>query len=85
MPSTTLFDQQSRSYRDKVLPPEITARVSVEAAATYGWERYVGPAGVAIGIDRFGSSAPGGTNMKEFGFTPENVAKVAKKLVRGDK
>jgi len=85
MPSTTLFDRQSKTYRDKVLPPAITARVSIEAASTYGWEKYVGQGGVSIGIDRFGSSAPGATNMKKFGFTPEHVAKVAKKLVRREK
>jgi transketolase len=80
MPSTWLFERQSKAYRDRVLPPEIAARVSIEAGATFGWERYVGPGGVAIGIDRFGASAPGPVNMKEAGFTPEHVAREAERL-----
>ncbi|HET7451694.1 MAG TPA: transketolase C-terminal domain-containing protein, partial [Thermoanaerobaculia bacterium] len=82
MPSTWLFDRQPRAYRDRVLPPKVAARVSVEAGATAGWEKYVGPAGVAIGIDRFGASAPGATNMKEAGFTPEHVAREALRVAR---
>ena len=57
-----------------MLPPEIDARVTVEAAATVGWERYAGLRGAVIGLDRFGASAPGGTVMNELGFTPERVA-----------
>lgn len=82
MPSTHLFDRQSREYRDDVLPPEVPARVSVEAGATLGWERYVGPGGISIGIDRFGASAPGGTVMKELGISAENVARQAESLLR---
>ena len=85
MPSTWLFDRQSREYRDEVLPESVTARVSIEAGSTWGWERYVGSRGVAIGIDRFGGSAPGGTNMKEAGFTPAHVASEAERLVRADR
>jgi transketolase len=80
MPSTQLFDRQSRAYRDRVLPPEIPARVSIEAGATLGWERYVGPKGLSVGIDRFGASAPGPTNMKKFGLTAENIARQAARL-----
>jgi transketolase len=80
MPSTWLFDRQPKSYRDRVLPPEIGARVSIEAGSTFGWDRYVGPRGIAIGIDQFGTSAPGAVNMKEAGFTPEHVARQAAKL-----
>ncbi|HEY2775885.1 MAG TPA: transketolase [Candidatus Binatia bacterium] len=85
MPSTTLFDAQSSKYRDKVLPPSIEARVSIEAGSTYGWDRYVGGAGASIGIDRFGASAPGPVNMKKFGLTADNVARRAEKLVRAKK
>jgi len=81
MPSTWLFDRQPQAWRDRVLPPEIVARVSIEAGTKFGWEKYVGPRGVSIGIDRFGSSAPGATNMKEAGFTPEHVAREAARLV----
>ena len=69
----------------RVLPPGVRARVSVEAAATLGWERYVGPEGISIGIDRFGASAPAGTVMKELGITPENVVRQAESLLQGRK
>jgi len=85
MPSTWLFDRQPKAYRDRVLPPGVAARVSIEAGATFGWERYVGPRGVALGIDHFGASATGGTNMKEAGFTPEQVAREAAKLAGSSK
>ena len=81
LPSWELFDEQTREYRDSVIPPDITARVTVEAAATLGWERYAGLRGVVIGLDRFGASAPGGTVMKELGFTAERVAVAAQRLV----
>ena len=74
MPSWELFEAQSQAYRDEVLPPGLTARVSVEAGVTLGWERYVGREGVVIGIDHFGASAPGPALAKEFGLTPERVA-----------
>jgi len=85
MPSTQLFDRQPKSYRDRVLPPAIAARVSIEAASTFGWDRYVGPAGFAIGLDRFGASAPGDTNMKELGITARRAAKEAERLIRKKK
>lgn len=77
MPSWELFAAQSEKYRNQVLPPEVKARVSVEAARPQGWERYVGENGVMIGIDKFGASAPGDEVMKKYGFTTENVCKQA--------
>ena len=78
MPSWELFEVQPRAYRDSVLPPQITARVAVEAATPLGWERYVGPQGVVVGMRRFGASAPYQVLAREFGFTAENVAAQAK-------
>jgi transketolase len=81
MPSWELFEQQPQSYRDTVLPPGVRARVSIEAAAPFGWERYVGLEGAIIGVAEFGASAPGPRVMREFGFTPEHVIETAKALV----
>src|SRR5262249_9480090 len=78
MPSWELFDRQEARYRDEVLPPSVRARVAVEAAAAIGWDRDVGPRGASIGIRGFGASAQVNYLMKEFGFTPENVAQTAK-------
>jgi transketolase len=64
-----------------VLPPDVKARVSIEAGATMGWSRYVGDRGVAIGLDHFGTSAPAAAIAKEYGFTPEHVADVAAGLL----
>ncbi|MCS3650216.1 transketolase [Salinibacter ruber] len=83
MPSWELFEEQSETYRRKVLPPSVEARVSIEAGVTQGWERYVGPEGTAIGVDRFGASAPGERVMEEYGLTAERVAEEARSLVRG--
>ncbi|MGH3074063.1 MAG: transketolase [Gaiellales bacterium] len=82
LPSWELFEEQPESYRAEVLPPEIEARVSVEAAATLGWERYVGLHGAVIGLDRFGASAPGPTVLKNLGFTPERVADEAERVLQ---
>jgi transketolase len=82
MPSWELFDRQPRSHRDAVLPPSVRARVSIEAASSFGWERYVGADGATIGVNRFGASAPGPTLMYEFGFTPQHVAETAKTIVK---
>ncbi|MFP3947730.1 MAG: transketolase [Longimicrobiales bacterium] len=82
MPSWFLFQQQDRSYRDSVVPPEIGARISVEAGATLGWERWIGPDGLAVGLDRFGASAPYRDLFQRFGFTAESVADRALSLVR---
>jgi transketolase len=81
MPSWELFAEQPATYRHEVLPPEVEARVSVEAGVTQGWERHVGEMGTAIGIDRFGASAPGEINMQKFGFTAEHVAEEARQLL----
>ena len=78
MPSWELFEQQDQAYRDSVLPPGITARVSVEAGSVIGWDRYVGMNGAKIGMHSFGSSAPIKDLMKKFGFTPEKVLAAAK-------
>lgn len=82
MPSWALFEAQPESYRREVLPPDVSARVAVEAGASLGWERYVGGDGVTIGIDRFGASAPGETNMEKFGFTPDNVVRAAREALQ---
>jgi transketolase len=74
MPSLNRFTAQSEDYRSRVLPPSITARVVVEAGVTRGWEGIAGPAGVIIGLNRFGASAPGEIVLEKLGFTPEHVA-----------
>jgi transketolase len=74
MPSWELFEQQSPAYRDKVLPPQVTARLAIEAAVPLGWDRYVGNLGDVVGINRFGASAPYKKIFEELGFTGENVA-----------
>jgi len=81
LPSWELFDRQEESYRDEVLPPHVTARVSVEEASTIGWDRYVGLDGVKIGMHTFGTSAPLKDVQTKFGFTPDRVAEVAKELL----
>jgi transketolase len=78
MPSWELFENQSESYRNTVLPPQVKARIAVEAGVAFGWERYVGDQGIVVGINSFGASAPGSRVLAEFGFTTENV--VAKAL-----
>jgi transketolase len=81
MPSWELFEQQDQAYRDSVLPPGITARVSVEAGSVIGWDRYVGMTGARIGMHTFGSSAPIKDLLKKFGFTPEKVLAAAKEQI----
>jgi len=81
MPSWGLFDRQSEEYQAKVLPPNVTARIAVEQAATFGWEKYVGPKGIIIGMKRFGASAPIKDLQKKFGFTTENVVAAARKAI----
>ena len=81
MPSWKLFDAQEQSYRDSVLPPDVRARMSIEAGATIGWSKYVGDRGIAFGLDHFGTSAPAAAIAKEYGFTPEHVADVAAGLL----
>jgi transketolase len=81
MPSWDLFEQQDQAYRDSVLPPEVTARVSVEAGSVIGWDRYVGASGTIIGMDTFGTSAPIKAVMTQFGFTAEKVLAAARALL----
>lgn len=81
MPSWTLFEQQDAAYRASVLPPAVTRRVSIEAAVTLGWDRYVGPGGVMIGLNRFGASAPYERLYAEFGLTAEAVVNAARQLL----
>jgi transketolase len=81
MPSWDIFDQQPQKYRDDVLPPDVTARVAVEQASTFGWERYVGEKGRVIGMHTFGASAPLKELDRKFGFEPERVVEVVKDLL----
>ena len=81
MPSWELFDAQDDAYREKVLPRAVRARMSIEAAATIGWSKYVGDHGLAYGLDRFGESAPAAAIAKDLGFTPERIAEVASGLL----
>ncbi len=81
MPCCELFDRQDPEYRAQVLPPNVTARVSIEEASTLGWDRYVGFDGVKIGMHTFGTSAPLKDVQTKFGFTPDKVAEVAKELL----
>jgi transketolase len=78
MPSWELFERQDDTYRESVLPPRVTARVSVEQGAVLGWDRYAGSGGAVIGMHTFGSSAPLKDLLKKFGFTPERVMEAAK-------
>ncbi len=82
MPCWEFFDRQPREYRDSVLPPEVPARLSIEAGVTLGWQKYVGDRGGSIGLDRFGASAPGEVVLRNLGFTVEHVVEFARGLVR---
>jgi transketolase len=81
MPSWEIFEHQSQEYQDSVLPPHVTARVAVEQASTFGWERYVGRSGRIIGMKTFGASAPLKELQRKFGFEPDQVATAAKELL----
>jgi transketolase len=81
MPSWDIFDHQTQEYRDSVLPPTVRARVAVEQASTFGWERYVGSSGHVIGMRTFGASAPLKALQEKFGFEPDRVAAAAKELL----
>jgi transketolase len=82
MPSWEIFDHQPPEYRDSVLPPTVTARVAVEQASTFGWERYVGSSGHIIGMRTFGASAPLKALQEKFGFEPDRVVAAAKETLR---
>ena len=78
MPSWELFEAQDHHYRKEVLPPDVKARVTVEAGAVIGWDRYASPDGTIIGMHSFGGSAPGTGLMKKFGFTADHIVAAAK-------
>jgi len=82
MPSWELFDRQPASYRETVLPPELKARVAIEAGTKVGWERYVGLEGAVVGMDRFGASAPAEVLYEKFGITAEDVVTQARSLLK---
>ncbi len=81
MPSTDRFDMQDDAYKDSVLPPEVSARVAVEAAMPDLWHKYVGLRGIVVGQTTFGESAPGAVLFKHFGFTPDNIATAVKTAI----
>ena len=81
IPSFELFEKQDAAYKESVLPASVTARVSVEMASTFGWDRYVGPKGKMVGMHTFGASAPLKDLLKKFGFTVENVVAAAKEAM----
>ena len=81
MPSWEVFEHQTQAYQDSILLPDVTVRVAVEQASTFGWERYVGKSGRIIGMKTFGASAPLKELQRKFGFEPERVTEIAKELV----
>jgi transketolase len=81
LPCWELFEEQSQDYRNEVLPPAVTARLGIEAGVRQGWDRYVGPQGNVVCLDRFGASAPGDVALRELGFNVDNVLKQAKALL----
>jgi transketolase len=81
MPSWDIFEEQTQAYRDSVLPPDVTARVAVEQASTFGWERYVGQAGRILGMKTFGASAPLKELLRKYGFEPERVTDVVREML----
>jgi transketolase len=81
MPSWDLFEKQSQAYKDEVLPPSVTARLAIEAAAPFGWERYIGLRGAVIGMAHFGASAPYKVLAEKFGFTADNIVRRARELL----
>jgi transketolase len=81
LPCWELFDEQPADYREEVLPAPVTARLAIEAGVPQGWDRYVGPKGSVIGLNRFGASAPGDVAMRELGFNVENVVRRARQLL----
>jgi transketolase len=82
MPSWEIFEHQAQGYQDSVLPPQVTARVALEQASSFGWERYVGRGGQLVCMKTFGASAPLKELQKHFGFEPDQVVAVAKKMLR---
>jgi transketolase len=83
MPSTELFEKQPKEYKESVLPPRVKARVAVEQASVFGWDRYVGDTGHIIGMQTFGKSAPLHELQKCFGFTPDKIVEIARRQAKG--
>ena len=83
MPSWELFEHQDKAYREQVLPRNVRKRVSIEAGSPIGWSKYTTDEGASISMNRFGESAPAEYLLKEFGFTVDNVVKVAKGVLNG--
>lgn len=81
LPCWELFEDQDAAYKQSVLPPAVTARVSIEAGSTFGWKQYVGDRGICIGVDTFGASAPGPLLYEKFGITPAAVVENMRKLL----
>ena len=81
MPSWDLFEDQSEEYRDSVLPPDITARIAIEQASTFGWERSPASAGRILGMKTFGASAPLKELQRKYGFEPEKLVEAAKEML----
>jgi transketolase len=81
LPSWELFDAQPQSYRDAILPPDVTCRVAVETGVEQGWSKYLGPRGRFVGMTGYGASGPVGALMKHFGFTVEHVVAAAKEVL----
>jgi hypothetical protein len=84
MPSWDIFEHQTQDYQDSVLPLKVTARIAIERASTFGWERYVGRRGRVIGMHIFGASVPLKELQKKFGFEPDRVVSIAKELLDRD-
>jgi transketolase len=82
MPSWELYEKTTQRYKDAVLPPQVTARVAVEAGISMGWERYVGNSGAVIGINRFGASAPGALVLKKYGIKASAIVSKAMQLTK---
>jgi transketolase len=81
MPSTSVFDRQDADYRNSVLPSGLP-KVAVEAGVSDYWRKYVGVEGAVVGIDRYGESAPAGELFRHFGFTPDNVTKAVRSILK---
>jgi transketolase len=81
MPSWEEFEAQDAAYKESVLPKAVTKRLAVEAAASFGWHKYIGMEGDTVTLDRYGASAPGGVCLEKFGFSVENVLAKAKALL----
>jgi transketolase len=81
MPSWEVFSRQGKEYQEEVLPANLKKRLSIEAGTINGWQKWVGCEGLSFGIDHFGASAPGDLLMEKFGFTPDTVVSLVKKLV----